>query len=237
MPSPLWSSRSDYVFSIGTQAENWSCGPGVRSKPGPAAPLAHAVLPWFRQCVSRRRQTALGETQGCSTGAQGRATSAEDRSFKGVLAANRGAADAAGALGKPRPTGMSGAKSKKGPRLRSTKCASRGRLTQRAIHLWTAQSGNQEKKFTGDIHGGLRSRRGSPSRQRGSVSFGEGLKNLVQSWPLIRLVNAWNGIDGTVPVSEFAKCKIATTRNPQAIQNFEPAARKVPTKREKNASD
>jgi len=37
-------------------------------------------------------------------------------------------------------------------------------------------------------------------------------EDLVQSWPLTRLINAWNGIPGTVPVSKFANRKMATAR-------------------------
>jgi len=58
-------------------------------------------------------------------------------------------------------------------------------------------------------------------------------EDLVQSWPLIWLVNAWNGIAGTVPVSKFSNRKMATARTWKAIQNLEPVACKLPAKREK----
>ena len=58
-------------------------------------------------------------------------------------------------------------------------------------------------------------------------------EDLVQSWPLVRLVNAWNGIAGTVPVSKFPNRKIATARIWKAIQNLEPVASKLPARREK----
>ncbi len=62
---------------------------------------------------------------------------------------------------------------------------------------------------------------------------GKEWEDLVQSWPLIRLVNAWNGITGTVPVSKFPNRKMATARIWKAIQNLEPVAGKLPAKREK----
>jgi len=60
-------------------------------------------------------------------------------------------------------------------------------------------------------------------------------EDLVQNWPLTRLVNIWNGIAGTVPVGKFANRKMATARIWKAIQNLEPVARKLPAKREKAA--
>ena len=60
-------------------------------------------------------------------------------------------------------------------------------------------------------------------------------EDLVQNWPLTRLVNIWNGIAGTVPVSKFANRKMAAARIWKAIQNLEPVPKQLPAKRDKAA--
>src|SRR5258708_546887 len=71
-------------------------GAGVGGEPQRVAPLAAGVPSGARQCVSWERETALVRRPDRRVGAQGRPADVGDRFFAGVLAAHRGAADAAG---------------------------------------------------------------------------------------------------------------------------------------------
>src|SRR5437667_6053337 len=58
--------------------------------------MAEGVPAWPRQCVPRSRKATLGRNPRRATGTQSRAANGGNRFFKGVLAARRGTADAAG---------------------------------------------------------------------------------------------------------------------------------------------
>ena len=84
------------VAAAGARGFDRGSGAGVGSERQRVAPLAAGVPPRARQCLSRQRQAALVRRPNCRVGAQGRAADAGDRFFERVLAAHRGAADAAG---------------------------------------------------------------------------------------------------------------------------------------------
>src|SRR3954470_6326350 len=71
-------------------------GAGAGGKPQRAAPLAAGVPSGSGQCVSWQRKAALVRRPDRGVGAESRSADAGDRFFEGVLAAHRGAADAAG---------------------------------------------------------------------------------------------------------------------------------------------
>src|ERR1700722_12160839 len=58
--------------------------------------MAEGVPPRSRQCIPRSGKAALGRAADRPTGTQSGPADAGNRFFKGVLAANRGTADAAG---------------------------------------------------------------------------------------------------------------------------------------------
>src|SRR6266480_6183652 len=71
-------------------------GAGAGGKPQCAAPLAAGAPSGSGQCISGQRKAALVRRPDRGVGAESRSADAGDRFFEGVLAAQRGAADAAG---------------------------------------------------------------------------------------------------------------------------------------------
>ena len=71
-------------------------GAGVGDEPQPAAPLAPGVPARAGECVLGPWEAALVGRPPRRVGAQERPTDPRDRFFEGLLAAHRGAAEAAG---------------------------------------------------------------------------------------------------------------------------------------------
>src|SRR5713226_6799074 len=82
--------------TAGTRGIDRGSGEGEGGEPQRIAPLAAGVASGARQRVSGQWEAALVRRPDRRGGAQGRPAGAGDRFFEGVLAAHRGAADAAG---------------------------------------------------------------------------------------------------------------------------------------------